>query len=63
MSLIEDQQAARAVISHTNNITFHTGNIIDWFLMKKYKNSSISPDEVCFVCILFLLHILDLKYK
>jgi len=46
MSLIEDQQAARAVISHTNNITFHTGNIIDWFLMKKYKNSSISPDEL-----------------
>ena len=42
-------EVARIVIGHSNTIRIHTGNIINWNMLKKHKfhPSMTSSDEVC----------------
>jgi len=37
---------ARMMMGHANTMVMHTGNVIDWFLLKKNRHSMISPDEL-----------------
>ena len=40
---------SRLMLGQASNMTMHTGNVIDWFLLKKNRRySMISPDEVIF---------------
>merc|ERR1719369_2396788 len=36
------------MLGHANSVTMHTGNVIDWFLLKKNRSiyNMISPDEL-----------------
>jgi len=43
-----NSDTARMMLGHANSLTVHTGNVIDWFLLKKNRSrlSAISPDEL-----------------
>ena len=41
--------SARVILAQANSINLHTGNVIEWFLLKKNRNKCAmfaSPDEV-----------------
>jgi len=62
MSMEGDRaEVARIVIGHANSIGIHTGNILNWTMLKKHRfhSSMTSADEVRILFILTAATMMD----